>query len=142
MTVNDAVKPRGCVFYDADCRFCVAARTRWGPLFERRGFLWLPLQTPGTAARLGVTEAQLQEEMWLQRADGRTASGVNSWGVLMRAVWWLWPLGMVLAIPGINAVAARLYRGIARNRYCLRGTCRIHSHGPPRHRHGAFMEFP
>ena len=29
---------RGWVFYDAECRFCVAGMKRWGGLFARRGF--------------------------------------------------------------------------------------------------------
>ena len=127
------------MFYDAECRFCVAGRTRWGGLFERRGFAWLPLQTPGVAARLGVTETQLLEEMWLQTADGRVASGVNAWSVLMRTVWWLWPLGMLLGVPGVNAIARLSYRWIARNRYCLGGSCRIHSHGESRFNAGDLL---
>ena len=118
----------GWVFYDAECRFCVAAMKRWGGLFARRGFVWLPLQSPGTAARLGVSEVQLLEAMWLQLADGRVASGVNAWSELMRRVWWLWPLGMLMALPGFNAIARVVYRWIARNRYCLGGSCKIHSH--------------
>lgn len=127
MPVNDA-KTCGRVFYDAECRFCVAGRRRWGGLFERRGFVWLRLQTPGTAARLGITEDQLRAEMWLQRADGRTFSGIGAWGELLRSVWWLWPLGMLIALPGVNALARALYRWIAHHRYCLGGRCRIHSH--------------
>jgi predicted DCC family thiol-disulfide oxidoreductase YuxK len=119
---------RGWVFYDAECRFCVAGMRRWGGLFARRGFQWLPLQTPGTAARLGVTETQLLEEMWLQLADGRVASGVNAWAMLMRSAWWLWPLGVLLAVPGINAIARVVYRWIARNRYCFGGRCTLHAH--------------
>ena len=46
--------PAGWIFFDAECRFCVASRRRWGRIFERRGFVWVPLQTPGTAERLGV----------------------------------------------------------------------------------------
>jgi len=129
MTVNE-VSVRGWVFYDAECRFCVAGRTRWGPLLERRGFVWVPLQTPGAAGRLGVTEERLFAEMWLKLADGRVVSGVNSWSILMRAVWWLWPLGMLLEVPGINPIAAWVYRWTARNRHCLGGACKIHSHGP------------
>lgn len=132
MPVKDA-GTRGWVFYDAECRFCVAAMKRWGALFARRGFQWLPLQTPGTAARLGVSEIQLLEAMWLQLADGRVASGVNAWSELMRNVWWLWPLGALMALPGFNAVAQAVYRWIARNRYCLGGSCKIHSHGSTKH---------
>lgn len=141
MPVNDA-SARGRVFYDAECRFCVAGRRRWGGLFERRGFAWVPLQTPGTAARLGITENQLRAEMWLQRADGRTFSGVGAWSELLRRVWWLWPLGMLIALPGFNALARLLYRWIARNRHCLGGSCQIHSHPHPTHRHSAFLELP
>ena len=135
-------KIRGRVFYDAECRFCVAGRRRWGVLFERRGFVWLPLQTPGTAARLGITENQLRAEMWLQRADGRVTSGVGAWSELLRQVWWLWPLGMLIALPGFNALARVLYRWIARNRHCLGGHCPIHSHPSPQPRHRAFLELP
>ena len=133
MPVKDA-GVRGWVFYDAECRFCVRGMKRWGGLFARRGFQWLPLQTPGTAARLGVTDAQLFEEMWVQRANGRVFSGVNAWSELMRSVWWLWPLGVVLGLPGINTIARAVYRWIARNRYCLGGSCKIHSHGSGEHR--------
>lgn len=127
MPVKDA-GVRGWVFYDAECRFCVRGMRRWGGLFARRGFVWLPLQTPGTAVRLGVADSQLLGEMWLQLAGGRVASGVNAWSELMRSVWWLWPLGALLGVPGLNAVARRIYRWIARNRYCLGGSCKIHSH--------------
>ena len=143
MTDHKAPKPAGWIFFDAECRFCVANRHRWGRIFERRGFVWRPLQTPGTAERLGVTESQLHAEMWLQLADGRRFSGVNAWGALLRRVWWLWPLGFVLALPGLNAAARAIYRWIANNRYCIAGQCRI-APRPPRHerRHAAFLELP
>ena len=150
---RNTTNPTGVIFYDAECRFCVAQRRRWGRVFERRGCAWLPLQTPGAAERLGVTDQQLREEMWLQLADGRRFSGVNAWGALMRRVWWLWPLGMLLALPRFNAAGRVLYRWIAKNRHCLGGTCSIQSHGTrikakqtqahqSHHRHSAFLELP
>ncbi len=123
-----AAGPVGTIFFDAECGLCVANRRRWGQILERRGFVWLPLQTPGTTERLGITDAQLQDEMWLQLADGRRCSGVNAWSVLMRHVWWLWLLGLVIALPGFNAAARAIYRWIAKNRHCLGGACRIPSH--------------
>src|SRR5512140_2624938 len=129
ITDNKGRPLTGWIFFDAECRFCVAGRRRWGRIFERRGFGWLPMQTAGTAERLGVTDQELQEEMWLQLADGRKFSGVIAWGALLRSVWWLWPVGFVVALPGCNAAARVLYRWIARNRHCLGGTCTIHSHG-------------
>lgn len=125
---STAIKAAGTIFFDAGCGLCVANRRRWGRIFERRGFVWLPLQTPGAAERLGITDVQLREEMWLQLADGRKCSGVSAWGLLMRHVCWLWPVGVVLALPGFNATARVLYRWIAKNRHCLGGACRIPSH--------------
>ena len=124
-----AEQPVGWIFFDAECRFCVGHRQRWGRIFERRGFVWLPLQTPGTAERLGVTEWQLHAEMWLHLSDGRKYSGVNAWSAQMRHVWWLWPLGVVLALPGFNVLAHVGYRWIATHRHCIGGACRIPKRG-------------
>jgi predicted DCC family thiol-disulfide oxidoreductase YuxK len=136
ITDNNAAKPTGWIFFDAECRFCVGNRRRWGPTFERRGFVWRPLQTPGVAERLGVADRQLREEMWLQLAAGRKFSGVNAWGALLRCVWWMWPVGFALALPGFNAAGRALYRWIARNRHCLGGACalpgRTGAHSPNR----------
>ena len=125
ITDNKADKPIGWIYFDAECRFCVAHRDRWGSIFERRGFVWLALQTPGAAERLGITESQLHSEMWLQLADDRKFGGVNAWSVQMRRVWWLWPLGFLLALPGFNVAGRTLYRWIAARRHCLGGACRI-----------------
>ena len=143
ITDNRATQPAGWIFFDAGCRLCVGQRQRWGRMLERRGFAWIPLQTPGTARRLGITEAQLNAEMWLELADGRKFSGLNTWSALMRHVWWMWPLGIVLTLPGFNALGRLVYRWIAKNRSCLGGACQI----PIRHtkkpnRHGAFYELP
>jgi predicted DCC family thiol-disulfide oxidoreductase YuxK len=135
--------PSGWIFFDADCRFCAANRRRWGRLFERRGFVWLPLQTTGTAERLGITPEQLMAEMWVLPVGARPLNGVDAWIGLMRHVWWLKPLAVAISLPGLKPVTQAVYRLIARNRYCLAGQCRI-GPGPDRHshRHSAFLELP
>ncbi len=125
ITEKNVAMPVGWIYFDGDCRFCTAHRQRWGKVFERRGFVWLPLQTPGTAERLGITEMQLHAEMWLQLADGRKFGGISAWSVQMRRVWWLWPMGVVLALPGFKALRRGIYRWIAQRRHCLGGVCTI-----------------
>jgi predicted DCC family thiol-disulfide oxidoreductase YuxK len=142
ITGNVVTIPRGWVFFDAECDFCVRGATRWGGWFERRGFRWLPLQTPGTAKRLGVAETALREEMHLLLADGQLAHGVEAWVILFRAVWWLWPLGFLLRRPGIHWLGDCTYRWVARNRNCFAGRCENRRPKPSRHRHGAFFELP
>lgn len=145
--VGSEVSSRGWVFYDGECRFCVRGATRWGDLFARRGFSWLPLQTPGTTSRLGMTEAALREEMKLLHADGRVVGGVDAWAVLFRSIWWLWPLGALLGLPGVRWFGGVGYRWVARNRYCLGGNCKLtnrqltdQSQNHPRH--SAFFKIP
>jgi predicted DCC family thiol-disulfide oxidoreductase YuxK len=143
ITDKDAETQTGWIFFDAECRFCVASRRRWGAIFERRGFIWVPLQTPDTAERLGISPAMLMEEMWVLRIGASPLNGVDAWIELMRHVWWLNPLALVLNLPGIKRAAQAGYRWIARNRYCLAGRCRIPSRqASDRHRHGSFFELP
>lgn len=124
-TKVDPPRIRGWVFYDAECALCLRGAERWGGLFEQHGFQWLPLQTPGAAVRLGVTEAALLQEMKLQFADGRVVGGIESWVVLFRSVWWLWPIGLLLSLPGCHAISGWVYRRVAANRRCLSGFCKI-----------------
>jgi predicted DCC family thiol-disulfide oxidoreductase YuxK len=143
ITDPTARPPAGWIYFDAECQFCAASRRRWGRLFERRGFLWLPLQTPGTAERLGVAPELLMAEMWLSPAGAPALSGVNAWIGLMRHLWWLKPFAVVLGVPGLKRPARAVYRWIARHRHCLGGQCRIPPRQPrPPHRHIAFLELP
>ena len=125
---TDNASPAGWIYFDAGCRFCVAQQRRWGRILERRGLVWLPLQTPGAAEQLGITDDQLRSAMWLQLADGRTFSGVDAWSALLLGVWWLWPVGVLLQLPGFHAAGRMLYAWIARHRHCLGGACAL----PPR----------
>jgi hypothetical protein len=77
------------------------------------------LQTPGLAARLGLPEHLLMEEMKVELADGRVLGGIDSWACLFRTAWWLWPLGAALSLPGIHGLAQTAYGWFACHRYCL-----------------------
>jgi predicted DCC family thiol-disulfide oxidoreductase YuxK len=143
ITDNKANTVAGWIFFDADCRFCVAGRHRWGQIFERRGFIWLPLQTPGTAERLNATSEQLMAEMWVLPAGAAPLHGVDAWIFLLRHAEWLRPLAALLDLPSFRSLAQIVYRWVARNRYCFAGHCCIpprktHSHP----RHAAFLELP
>jgi len=138
-TVNTV---RGEVFYDADCAICRRGAARWGGLFERRGFHWRPMQAPGTAARLDLSDADLRAEMKLRLADGRVVGGMQAWAVLFRSVWSLWPLGVLIGLPGVRTVSDMFYHWIARNRYCISGACGLNHRPATHYRHAAFFEMP
>ncbi|HUL51478.1 MAG TPA: DCC1-like thiol-disulfide oxidoreductase family protein [Candidatus Nitrosotalea sp.] len=115
----------GWIFYDAACAPCVNARQRAGRLFASRGFAWLPLQTPGSAARLRVSESDFARRMHLLLADGQVLYNADALAVLCRSVWWLWPLGAALRVPGFREIGRTTYDWLARNRHCVGGACAI-----------------
>jgi predicted DCC family thiol-disulfide oxidoreductase YuxK len=134
----------GWVFYDAECRLCARGVRHWGAVFARRGFVWLPLQTAGTSARLGVGEADLRDEMHLLLPSRAVRRGVDAWATMLCGVWWLWPIGLLLALPGVRGVARLFYRWLARNRHCANGVCGIPRPERKARHHGAvtFWEMP
>lgn len=142
MTDKDATGRAGWVFYDADCPLCVAGVRRIGGLFVRRGFVWEPLQAQDAAARLGLSHSELLGEMKLLLAGDRVVGGADAWAELFRSVWWLWPLGWLMRLPGLRGLSHTAYRWLARNRYCLSGACRLRSTPVRHHRTTAFFELP
>jgi predicted DCC family thiol-disulfide oxidoreductase YuxK len=130
----------GWIVYDADCGLCQTGRRTLGKVFTRRGFEWVPLQTTGTAAWLRISEAELRREMKLLLPDKRVLGGVDALINLLRAVWWLRPLGILLSLPGLHELAKTAYRCIARNRYCVGGRCQAPR--PKRRRTIPFLDLP
>jgi predicted DCC family thiol-disulfide oxidoreductase YuxK len=123
--IEDTTMARGWIFYDAACALCARGRQGAGRLFESRGFEWVPLQSPGAAARLGVPESAFDIRMHLLMADRRVLHNADALSVLCRSVWWLWPLGFVLHVRGFRQLGRLAYEWIGRNRYCLGGACRV-----------------
>ncbi|TAL07235.1 MAG: DUF393 domain-containing protein [Verrucomicrobia bacterium] len=142
ITDYNAKPPAGWVFYDGECKFCVRGARRWSGLFARRGYHWLPLQTPRTSERLKLSERDLRDEMRLLLANGRVVGGVDAWIVLFRSVWWLWWLGALLDLPGLHWLGNFTYRWFAKNRYCFSGRCELERQSPTTHRHTTFFELP
>ena len=121
----------GWIFYDAECALCVRAMRRVRRLFASREFEWVSLQTPGSAARLGVPFSAFQTRFHVLTADGHVFHNADALAVLCRSVWWLWPLGFVLSLPGFRNLGRLGYDWLARNRYCLGGHCTPIAGGQP-----------
>ena len=111
---------RNTVIYDGDCGICTRlagfARRRLRPDAEVRASQELEL------GRYGVTEAECAEALQYVTADGRGYAAQDAVARLLLASrpWWR-PAGLVLLLPGVNALAGVVYRWVARNRYRLPG---------------------
>ena len=111
------------IYYDDECRFCRDMLRRFGRTLVRRRFTFVPLQSPGAAALLGVSAEHLLDEMRVRLDDGSVHGGASALVAIARRIWWAWPLWAVSFLPGAMPAMKVGYRWIARNRHCLHGAC-------------------
>lgn len=120
------------MFFDGECAMCRAAVTRFGSFFRRAGFRFVPLQEAVASGRFEHPAEEFQREMKLLTRDRRWLGGVEAFREMFRARRALVPVAGLLGMPGIHALAVRLYRWVAANRRCANGACGVDKPRPGR----------
>ena len=115
---------RGWILYDGDCRYCVAAAKQFEGLLARRGFVFLPLQTPWVQERLGLEPDAPLQEMRVLTVDRRDFGGADAVIFLAQQMWWSTPFAVLATLPGIHGAVDRTYRWIAAHRGCTHLACK------------------
>ena len=119
---DSALRERGLLIFDGDCGFCTTSArflSRWVDRQQRYEVQpWQQLDL----APLGVTEADCVEAAQFVRRDGSVVAGhlAIAEGLKHGAPAWR-PLGQLITLPGISALAARAYTWVADHRYALPG---------------------
>jgi predicted DCC family thiol-disulfide oxidoreductase YuxK len=113
------------IYYDDECQMCRAMLRRFGGTLARRRFRFVPLQSPGAAHVLGVSEERLLDQMRVRFDDGTVCGGAAAVAAIARRIWWATPLWALSRVPGAMPVLDVAYRWIARNRHCLNGACEV-----------------
>jgi predicted DCC family thiol-disulfide oxidoreductase YuxK len=109
--------------FDGDCAFCsasarlIADRLRRSPAdFSVEPWQRLDL------GPLGLTAAECARAVQWVATDGRRERAEGAIArALLRCRWYVRPVGAVILVPGIRAVAGLVYRWVARNRHRLPG---------------------
>ena len=120
--------------FDGDCGFCTTSAGFLERRVARRPATYAvsPWQLTDLGA-LGLTEAQCAAAVQFVAADGRTYAGALAIAEALRALRLPWrPVGWVLQLPGIRALAEVAYRWVAAHRYQLPGgtpACRMPTAG-------------
>lgn len=117
------------MFFDGECSRCRAAVKRFGAFFQRAGFRFVPLQEAIVSGRYELPAEEFYREMKLLTRDRCWLGGVEAFREMFRARAALVPVAGLLGLPGIHALAIRLYEWVAANRHCGNGTCGV---GEPR----------
>lgn len=127
MTDNLANQPAaGWVCYDGECALCRRWLLRVQRPLLRHGFKFVPLQAAWVKARLDLTDHEPLTEMRLLLPEQQVLGGADAAVILLRYVWWLWPLWLISQVPGMMPVFRFVYRRIAANRHCATGACAVH----------------
>ena len=113
------------IYYDDECEFCRGMLRRFGRTLARRRFTFVPLQAPGAARVLGVSDEHLLDEMRVRLDDGVVCGGASALVAIARRIWWAWPLWALSGVPGVMPLLDVAYRRIARHRHCLHGACAV-----------------
>lgn len=113
------------IYYDDECGVCRGMLRRFGRTLARRRFTFVPLQTPGAARLLGVSDEHLLDEMRVRLDDGAVFGGASAVMAIARHIWWAWPLWALSRLPGAMLLLNAGYQWIARNRHCLNGVCEV-----------------
>lgn len=103
---------RGWILYDGDCRFCRSLASRFGTIFNRRGFNFTPFRT-----------GPQPPEMRVRTTDGGAFGGSEAVVFLAGFVWWGKPLRWFAKVPGARSLLRRIYREVAARRSCDGGEC-------------------
>lgn len=106
--------------YDGNCRMCTRIVDLVREWDARSEIEITPSQAPGIQARFPwISEQRYAESMQLIGADRRTWQGAAAveqlLTILPRGRWIAW----IFRVPFVRALADRVYRWVARNRYRL-----------------------
>lgn len=130
--ITTATHPlRDTVLYDGKCRFCQRQIATLRRLDAAGRLQFTSLHDPSVAVDFPELSPQaLETEMFVVDRLGRARGGATGWRYLSRRLPLLWPLAVVLHVPGSLPLWNWIYGLIARNRHrlagpCNDGTCRI-----------------
>jgi len=123
--------PRDTVLFDGSCRFCRGQIAILRRLDVAQRLQFTSLHDPSVAADFPELSAEaLEAQMFVVDRRGNARGGALAFRYLTRRLPLLWPLAVLLHVPGSLPAWNWIYRLIARNRHrlagtCAEGTCRI-----------------
>ncbi|MGZ5391373.1 MAG: thiol-disulfide oxidoreductase DCC family protein [Mycobacterium sp.] len=112
----------GTLFFDGKCGMCTRSRNFLLKLNRTGDLLTEPLQTPGTAERLGISDASLMDAVrWLD-ATGNVYAGAEAANAAVSAALGTRVPLLIYRIPGIRSLEDAVYRWVADHRHGFPGT--------------------
>ena len=131
MIATRTTPARDTVLYDGQCRFCRSQIALLRRLDLGGSLHFTSLHDPAVPEVFPeLSRDDLLAPMYVIDTAGRARGGAEAVRYLSRKLPLLWPLAVLLHIPGTLPLWQALYRFVARNRMriagsCTEGTCRL-----------------
>lgn len=131
MIATRTTPARDTVLYDGQCRFCRSQIALLRRLDLGGSLHFTSLHDPAVPEVFPeLSRDDLLAQMYVIDTAGRARGGAEAVRYLSRKLPLLWPLAVLLHIPGTLPLWQALYRFVARNRMriagsCTEGTCRL-----------------
>ncbi len=107
------------LIFDGDCGFCTTS-AGWARRIDAAATV-VPYQQVDLDA-MGLTVYQARSAIRWADGSGRVEGGAAAVAAFLAAARWPWrALGLLLALPVVDRIAAAVYRLVARNRFRLPG---------------------
>ena len=105
------------VLYDGRCGLC-QNRRRWAARLDWFGSVaWVNFRDPQVRSAVPqLTDAQLDQEMWVVTAEGRMLPGFTGWRDLLNGFPLTFLPSLLLFVPPVPSIGKRVYAYIARRR--------------------------
>jgi len=125
MTVTRTKPARDTVLYDGECGFCRRRVANLRTVDLRHALDFVSLHDARVSRDFPeLSRERLLEEMVVVDTSGTARGGAAAMRYLSRRLPLMWPLALLLHIPGSLPAWNWLYRLVARNRMRLSGGCR------------------
>ncbi|MDX2426330.1 MAG: DUF393 domain-containing protein [Cycloclasticus sp.] len=121
---NAACDKKITVFYDQSCPSCVKDRAMFERLAGKRAalFSWFDITSQDEALReLGIDPFKALRELHVTDTDGTLYSEMDAYGLMMKQIPLLMPLGVIIRLPIIKPILSYFYRQSVDKRLACEG---------------------
>lgn len=120
-------------YYDSECPLCVRTKIIISHLdwFNKIAFKTVQFDAAEESALNGIDENTLLNDIHSVNIKGNVFSGVDTYIQVLKRIFYLYPIGLLLQLPGIYHIAKKIYQFVAKNRTTERCTEENCGYNPP-----------
>ena len=120
-------------YYDSECPFCIRTKIIITHLdwFNKIGFKTVQFDAVENQYLKNIEKTVLLDDIYSVDTKGKIYSGVDTYIQVLKRIFYLFPLAMVLKLPGIYHIVRKVYAYIAKNRSTERCTEENCGYNPP-----------